>query len=140
MYKPKYFTIKELVNPALLKQFTETQLWMFFDPQLLKAADKLRELYGVIYVNYAGLTDAGARLQDSKTGVQYSAHKMFRALDLHIKSIEDKGLNKPDKTKAYNDVRQELLKMQEFNCLNFEDNISWLHCDTYNRAARTFNP
>jgi len=139
-YKPKYFNIKELVNPELLKKFSEALLWIMFDPQLLKAADYIREKYGVVYVNYAGMTDCGARLPDSKTGVQNSPHKIFRALDLHVKSIEDKGLVKAAKIKAYDDLRLKLLADKNIGYLNYENGVSWLHIDTYNRASRVFNP
>ena len=139
MYKCKYYSIKELVNPAFLKTFNEDMLWMFFDDRLLRAADILRQKYGIITVNAGSLTDAGARMQDTNTGAAYSAHKMFRALDLHIKAIDDKFSGQL-RINEYNAIRRSLLTDNRFDFLNFEDNISWLHCDTYNRDKRTFLP
>lgn len=147
MFKPKYFNIKELVNPTLLKQIGEQIAWTIFDENVLKAADLLREKYGPITINANGLTDCGLRDPQSSTGAKYSMHKIGRALDGHIVSIEKAAANIKDanerkkyKIKEYNRVRKELLKDPKFDKINFEDNINWLHFDTGNRAKRIFNP
>ncbi|MDR1952345.1 MAG: hypothetical protein LBQ37_02375 [Elusimicrobiota bacterium] len=140
MYKCKYFTIKELVNPAFLKMTDETILWKVFDDRLLRAADKIRDMYGAIIINGGSLTDCGLRLDDSKTGAKFSAHKYGRALDLHIVEIEKKGLSKDAKITEYKKIRKELLQISEFNNLSFETGIYWLHIDTFNRSNRLFNP
>ena len=140
-YKCKYFKIKELVCPELLKTVPESTLWMMFDDRLLMCADIIREKCGVVIINTATLTDCGVRDWTSKTGAKYSAHKFFRALDGHIQSIEKQYAgNKTEKTKAYNKVREALMADPRLDCLNFENNISWLHFDTYNRPNRLFNP
>lgn len=141
MYKCKYFSIKELVNPDLLKQIGETTAWKLFDERLLRYADVIREKYGACTVNANGLVDCGLRDPQSATGAKYSMHKIGRALDLHIRSIELKCAgNKPAKIDAYNKVRKQLIENPNFNGLNFENNISWLHIDTGNRDNRLFNP
>ena len=141
MYKCKYFSIKELVNSDLLKQIGETTAWKLFDERLLRYADVIREKYGACTVNANGLVDCGLRDPQSATGAKYSMHKIGRALDLHIRSIELKCAgNKPAKIAAYNKVREQLMKDPNFNGLNFENNISWLHIDTGNRESRLFNP
>lgn len=141
MYKCKYFSIKELVNPDLLKQIGETTAWKLFDERLLRYADVIREKYGACTVNANGLVDCGLRDPQSATGAKYSMHKIGRALDLHIRSIELKCAgNKPAKIAAYNKVREQLMENPNFNGLNFENNISWLHIDTGNRDNRLFNP
>lgn len=140
MYKCKHFSIEELVNPTLLRQIGVTVAWSVFDDRLLKCADLIRDKYGPCTVNTGSLIDCGLRSQSSTTGAKYSMHKIGRALDLHIVAIEKKyGADKVKKTLEYNKVRQELLKLPEFNVLNFETNISWLHIDTGNRKKRTFN-
>ncbi len=74
-------------------------------------------------------------------GAEWSAHKFGRALDIHIQRIENQwGGNKKAKIEAYNRVREQLMSMPEFDCLNFENGVSWLHCDTANRKNRLFNP
>ena len=139
-YKCKYFKIKELVCPILLKNISENILWTMFDDRLLRCADLIKEKYGTTTINIGDLVDCGLRDINSKTGARYSAHKLGRALDLHIDSIEKKKLSKEEKIKEYNIVRKELLEDERFNCLSFENNISWLHIDTYNRINRLFNP
>lgn len=140
MYKCKYFKINELVNPEVLKTMLEYTAWVVFDPNLLKCADMIREKYGACTINVGSLTDCGLRAIDSKTGAKWSAHKFGRALDLHILAIEKKSLSKEEKIKAYNKIRQELLTDKRFDCLNFEEGISWLHIDTFNRQSRVFYP
>lgn len=141
MYKCKYFVIKELVNPTLLKSIGEETAWKLFDDRLLKMADAIREKYGACTINASGLTDCGLRDPQSATGAKYSMHKIGRALDLHIRTIElEFAGNKAGKTKAYNKVREQLMLNHQFDCLSFENNISWLHIDTGNRTNRLFNP
>ena len=141
MYKCKYFVIKELVNPILLKTIDEETVWKLFDDRLLKMADAIREKYGACTINSSGLTDCGLRDPQSATGAKYSMHKIGRALDLHIRTIELEFTgNKTGKIKAYNKVREQLMLNHQFDCLSFENNISWLHIDTGNRTNRLFNP
>ena len=144
MYKCKYFKISELVHPSLLKQFGETKCWMFFDERLLRFIDWLRQKYGAIIINGSGLTNCGARPLDSSTGAGFSAHKLWRAFDCHIVSIEKScGSNKTKIAAEYKKIRQEILKLPEWSFINFEKTVNgsdiyWLHCDTYNRANREF--
>lgn len=140
-YKCKYFSIKELVHPDLLKTIPESTLWTLFDDRVLKMADMIREKYGPCTVNASGLTDCGLRDPQSKTGAKYSMHKIGRALDLHIRSIELQFAgNKKGKTDAYNRVREQLMADKRFDVLSFENDISWLHIDCGNRIKRLFNP
>jgi hypothetical protein len=146
MYKAKYYSIKELVHPSFLGTNPDT-LWKIFDERLLKMADKIRDKYGPCTVNANGLTDCGLRRMDSGTGASFSAHKFGRALDLHIRSIEleagkipDPTMRKKFKIKEYNKVRENLMINHEFDILNFEHGIHWLHVDTFNRDKRLFNP
>lgn len=133
-YRCKYFKIEELVHPNLLKTIPEDILWGMFDDRLLRVADRYRENYGPIFINGRGLVDCGLREIDSKTGAKYSAHKFGRALDLHIISIENLNLPKEEKIERYNKVRKEYI----YADINYEDNISWLHIDTYNRVNKFF--
>ena len=112
-----------------------------FDEKLLRMADMIREKYGACTVNASGLVDCGLRDPQSTTGAKYSMHKIGRALDLHIRSIElEHAGDKAAKIKAYNKVRESLMINPQFDGLNFENNISWLHIDTGNRQNRLFNP
>lgn len=139
-YRCKYFTLKELVCPEMLN-LPEEILWGMFDKRVLKGADKIREKYGVVTINTGSLKECGLRSMDSKTGAKYSAHKFGRGLDLHIQRIENQwGGNKKAKIEAYNRVREQLMALSEFDDLNFEYGISWLHIDVVNRENRLFNP
>ena len=118
-----------------------------FDEGLLRSADAIRKKYGACTVNADGLTDCGLRDPQSTTGAKYSMHKIGRALDLHIRSIETKAAEIKDasarkkfKIKEYNKVRETLMVNHEFDNLSFENGISWLHIDTGNRQNRLFNP
>lgn len=138
-YRCKYFKIRELVAPSFLG-IPEDILWGLFDVKLLKMADKIREKYGVCTVNTGALENCGLRPMMAG-GAEWSAHKFGRALDIHIQRIENQwGGNKKAKIEAYNRVREQLMSMPEFDCLNFENGVSWLHCDTANRKNRLFNP
>lgn len=147
MYKCKYFTIAELVPTALRQSVSESTLWTMFDDRLLRCADLIREKYGQCTVNGGALADCGLRDPHSATGAKYSMHKIGRALDLHILSVERAAAKFPAglarkkfKTGEYNHIRTELMADARFNCLNFETGITWLHIDTGNRANRQFNP
>lgn len=146
-YRCRFFVIKELVNPKLLEQIGEENAWKIFDDRLLKCADEIRKKYGACTVNASGLVDCGLRDPQSTTGAKYSMHKIGRALDIHIRSIELKySGNKIEKAKAYNRVREELMLDTRFDCLSFEytskeypKGIPWLHFDTGNRTNRLYN-
>ena len=138
-YRCKYFKIKELVAPSF-RGVSEDILWSLLDERLLKMADKIREKYGVCTVNTGALENCGLRPMTAG-GAAWSAHKFGRALDIHIQRIENQWGGKPKaKTEAYNRVREQLMALPEFDGLNFEHNISWLHIDTANRKNRLFNP
>ncbi len=145
MYKCKHFKISELVHPDLLKQHGEARCWMFFDERLLRFFDWAREQWGAIVINGSGLTDCGARKMDSATGAGMSAHKLWRAGDLHILSIEKKcGTDKKKKADEYKKIRTEILKQPEWSFICMETSTSgspiwWLHVDTYNRPVREFS-
>ena len=141
MYKCKFFVIKELVNPTLLARIGEKTAWTSFDDRLLRMADEIRKKYGPCTVNASGLVDCGLRDGNSTTGAKFSMHKIGRALDMHIRSIElQYAGNKAGKIKAYNRIREELMLDPKFDVLCFENGVSWLHCDTGNRQTRLFNP
>lgn len=144
MYKCKYFKISELVHPKLLKQFGEAKCWTFFDDRMLRFIDWLREKYGPIIINNPSLQNCGARPIDSTTGAGFSAHKLWRAFDCHVVSVEKGAKNKKEKAMMYKKIRAEILQNPTWSFVNFEktcngEDIWWLHCDSYNRTNREFN-
>lgn len=139
-YRCKYFKIEELVHPNLLKTIPEDILWRMFDDRLLKVADTIREEYGVITINTSIIHNAGLRPMNSDVGAKYSAHKFGRALDLHIVYIDKNILDNKARIIEYNKIREYLINKDFiiYNNINFEDNVSWLHIDTYNRVNKFF--
>lgn len=139
-YRCKYFKIEELVHPNLLKAIPEVILWSMFDDRLLRVADTIREEYGVITINTSIIHNAGLRPMNSDAGAKYSAHKFGRALDLHIVYIDKNILDNKARIIEYNKIREYLINKDFiiYNNINFEDNVSWLHIDTYNRVNKFF--
>jgi hypothetical protein len=142
MYIPKHFKIHELVCPDLLAEIPEDILWEMFDKNLLTFADFVRDTYGITTCNDLVLSDCGVRTINNPHYLKYDPHKYFRALDLHIVAIDKEHLAST-RVLAYNELRLKLLKdyASEINSNNihFENDISWLHIDTYNRPNQTFN-
>lgn len=143
-YRCKYFKISELVHPSLLAKFGESKCWMFFDDRMLRFIDWLREKYGPIVINNSTLKNCGARPIDSTTGASFSAHKLWRAFDCHIVSIEKQAKDKKEKAAMYKKVRAEILRNPDWDFVNFEktsngEDIWWLHCDSFGRTNREFN-
>ena len=92
IYKCKHFNIKELVSPLVYKKFGEFA-WRFFDEDILKDLDTIREYYGAsIVINdwawggsfkQCGLRCNRDDIVASKKDVYCSAHIMGKAFDLH---------------------------------------------------------
>lgn len=82
MTRPKYFTINELADPAIIAYAGEQATWGMLDPTLFPALDWLREKFGPILINGRGYTESGLRRKDTKTGSPRSAHKSGQAYDL----------------------------------------------------------
>jgi hypothetical protein len=142
-YKTNYFKIKELVCPELIERIPENILWEMFDTNLLVFADFVRETFGITTCNDLVLTDCGARSMESGNKYpEYDPHKYFRALDLHIVSIDENHVG-PSRVAAYNELRTNLIQAYSMtsgvNNIHFENDVSWLHIDTYNRPNQTFS-
>ena len=83
-YRPRNFKIQELVPKEMYDNYSEWKLWLMFDDRILKAADVLRNKYGVMICNdwlWGGKSHyRGFRPMDYDDGL--SQHKFGRALDL----------------------------------------------------------
>ena len=92
MYKCKYFKLQELVSPIVYNHYGDFA-WSFFDENILRDLDKIRERFGqAITINtwlYGGNTmQCGFRsnmdkMVKDKTTLYCSAHCMGKAFDLH---------------------------------------------------------
>lgn len=148
MYRCIHFSIKELVSPIVYNKWKE-QAWMFFNEELLKELDLIRESWGspIIINNWASggsLKQCGLRsnldqipMDNTKNRALYlSAHTMGKAFDLHDKL----GRN----LKLYDHVFK-LLKQGKLKCFNrLEDwnrtyiGGGWVHVDSFQSDSINF--
>lgn len=92
MYKCKHYKLQELVSPIVYNKYGEFA-WSFFDENLLKDIDLIRERFGsAITINtwlYGGnTTQCGFRsnmdkMVKEKKSLYCSAHCMGKAFDFH---------------------------------------------------------
>lgn len=81
-YRPKHFTIDELVDPWFIANYPEVACWNLLDEKALRAIDALRDKFGPLLINGRGYTESGLRRPDTKTGAKFSMHKVGKAFDL----------------------------------------------------------
>ena len=125
-YKPKYFKIWELVPEHVYLKYGEAA-WQFFDINMLKTADALRERFGPLVVNNwksgGQFSERGLRSFDYGGIFNRSLHKYGKALDFHSNTFTSE------------EIRQYILdNPDEFpyiSCL--EMGVNWVHFDTRNR-------
>ena len=126
LYKCKHFSIEELVPKPLFDTLHEDVLWGMFDPELLKAADWLRERYGQATINnwkWGGVfSQSGIRTKDSSFYSEGSMHSVGKALDIKFKNISAEAIRAD--LKAMNE-RGEMIPYIR----RIEDSVSWLHAD-----------
>lgn len=143
MYKCIHFGIKELVSKIVYDKFGESA-WMFFDEDVLKDLDTIREVVGhSIIINNWGigggnLSQCGLRtnmdpLVKEKKSLYISSHMMGKGFDLHD------GLGYNDKlwSVVYDLIRTK--KLRKFKRLeNKVSTPTWVHVDSYQSSAIIF--
>ena len=148
MYKCVYFNIRELVSPIVYDKWKE-QAWMFFNEEILKELDYIRESYNspIIINNWSSgsqLKQCGLRSNldqipkdNTNAGKLYlSAHTMGCAFDLHDKL----GRN----LKLYDHVLKLLKqgKLKTFKRLEDWNKTytqgGWVHVDAFQRINNNF--
>lgn len=90
IYHCVFFGIKELVSPIVYEKWGK-QAWMFFDEQVLKDLDYIRETYKspIIINNWnnnlkqCGLRSNMDEMIKNKKTLYLSAHTMGKGFDLH---------------------------------------------------------
>lgn len=127
MYKPKYFTIEELVSPSVHKEVHEEALWNMFDPDAIKAIDWLRERYGAATINdwkWGGnFTESGLRTRSDEHYSEGSQHSRGAAFDLKFKFVTAQHIR--DDLAAY---ELEGGKIPD-GIRRIERGVTWLHID-----------
>lgn len=135
MYKCTYYTIKELISPIVYNQWSD-RAWMFFDEDVLRDLDTIRETYGsgIIINNWAtggNLKQCGLRsnmdeLVKSKKTLYLSAHCFAKGFDLHCA----KGNNQKLWQHVYNLILNK--KLKKFKRLeNIKVTPTWTHADCF---------
>ena len=125
IYRPKWFSLYELVPKALYESVDHGKLWGFFDDRVLRASDIIRDLYGPMEVNnwYGGgiRQYSGYRPTDCEEGADFSQHKFGRAVDLHLVLRPEKVI----------EIRYRIIHKEICAGLitRIEENVPWLHID-----------
>ena len=90
MFKPRWFSLQELVHPSFLT-YPDNILWSRFHAPYLATLDSLRDRYGAIVINgvYKGqlYQNSGARPFDTTIGAALSMHKLWAAFDLKFMDL-----------------------------------------------------
>ena len=94
MARSKFFSIPELVNPAIISTIGEEACWRLLGKKVLDSLDDIRTAHGYpIGINGQGRTDCGIRTQNSQTGAPFSRHKLLyegvTAFDLHSNHLAE---------------------------------------------------
>lgn len=142
MYKCKYYKIQELVSPIVYNQWGN-RAWMFFDEDVLRELDYIRETYGkgIIINNYhigGNLKQCGLRsnmdeLVKSKTTLYLSAHCLAKGFDMHSAD----GNNKALWQHIYNLILTK--KLKKFRRLeNIKATPTWAHADCFQSDSIVF--
>ncbi|UOY07729.1 hypothetical protein L0P88_04060 [Muricauda sp. SCSIO 64092] len=131
-YKPKYFTIRELVHPWILKALGELNCWLRLDSGSLKDIDRIRERWGdVIYINHGNHDSRGLRPPNDPDGSWYSTHKMGGTFDLVPRSGEYIRLWA---------MVEDMIKKGELKTLNTLEDVDftpgWVHVAKMNTSLR----
>lgn len=133
MYNCIYFDIKELVSPIVYNKWGN-QAWMFFDEQVLKDLDYIRETYGspIIINNWnnnlkqCGLRSNMDAMVKNKKTLYLSAHTMGKGFDLHCAY----GHNSKLWQHCYDLILKG--KLKSFKRLeNIKDTPTWTHIDSF---------
>lgn len=124
-YKPKNFSIGELVPKAVLARLGEDICWQMFDERLLKNLQWLRDRFGVTYVNIDGTFDYRGFDDGSLRTWGTSQHNHGRAVDCHFKDYTI--------AQVHDIIKKEYKDMPEPNVwIEATSNgkpITWLHMD-----------
>lgn len=144
MFTCKYFKIREIISPIVYKVWGE-RAWMFFDEDVLKELDYIREEFGgpIVINNWAaggtleqcGLRSNKDKLVMSKKTLYLSAHTMCKGFDLHAGNGNHRKLY----DLCYNLIKEG--KLKKFKRLeNFNETLTWVHIDCFRSDSIVFNP
>lgn len=142
MYKCQYFSIQELVSPIVYTVWQQ-KAWMFFDEDILKELDYIRETFGapIVINNWAkggNLKQCGLRsnkddIVKNKKTLYLSGHILSKAFDLH----SGYGNHRKLYDHCYDLIKKG--KLKKFQRLeNFDNTITWVHIDALRSDSIVF--
>lgn len=142
IYTCQFFNIKELVSPIVYKVWQD-KAWMFFDEDVLKELDYIRETFGspIIINNWAsggsleqcGLRSNKDKIVMNKKTLYLSAHTQSKAFDLHSAWGNHRKLYEH----CYDLIKKG--KLKKFKRLeNFTNTLTYVHIDTFQTNAIVF--
>jgi len=123
-YTPRHFRVSELVDKQTYAMYGDGALSLF-DPRILKAADMIRDFFGVPVTCNDWMSGGhnqyrGFRPEDCAVGAPRSEHKRGRALDLSIRTVDA------------TDARLTIIRNTDIfvpYIKRMESGVSWLHID-----------
>lgn len=128
LYKPKNFSITELVGPEIYEYHGDHFSWFLLDQTALKVLQALREEFGPCVVNNwnsgGQFKESGLRERTTKTGAKNSAHKFGMAFDCKFKNYSADEVRKA--------VLENEQKWLNLGMTRIEDGAyspTWLHFD-----------
>lgn len=140
MYKPKNYTLSELVHPQIIRTIGVENSWRRLDEDCLMDLQTIRNAWNKknnsgIYVNRLNLSppldSRGLRPPNDPDGSFYSTHKQGNTFDLEPVNGKIKLL--------YNMIKGMIHvgKLKTFNTLeDFNDTINWVHVARMNTNKR----
>lgn len=139
MYNCKHFKIKELVSKVVYDYFKpkygENFIWGFFDEDVLKDLDTIRQTWGkaIIINNWAfggDLSQCGLRcnidpLVKGKNTPYCGGHNFAKGFDLHDKAGNNVGLYKHVCNLIQNNKLKKFRRVE-----NIKSTPTWVHTDS----------
>lgn len=131
-YKPKYFTIYELVHRWIIAKIGITNSWLRLDSGALRDLDKIREKWGSgIVINSGRYDSRGYRPPNDPDGAWNSTHKHGNTFDLVPSNGNYEGL--------YNMISN-MISNSELEAFNTLEDVNftpgWVHCAKMNTTNR----
>lgn len=134
MYRPLYYTLKELAHPQIIRTIGEKNTWRRLDEDCLIDIDFIRAEWfkrhgSGVYINRldVGLDSRGLRPPNDPDGSFYSTHKQGNTFDLEPVNGKLRDF--------FNFVKKLIQdgKLKKINTLeNFEDTLRWVHAGYMN--------
>lgn len=140
IYTPKYLAPYEVVDKKTFSRWGYAS-YRFINPNILKAADWLRERLGKITVNdwkWGGNSQwRGLRTTDSDYYLQYSAHSFGDALDISFQDHSAQYVR--DYIVEHWD---EFVEETGITSITLEKDVSWVHISAQNnkQGINFFSP